>query len=136
MKKLPAVLVVLVLGAAGFAAAGIASGANLLDVLTGTTATVTGTTTGEQGPAGRRVLVCHATHSKKHPFVQIMVSEHALRAQLKHGYLGPCSSPATTGATTDATATTSSDDGSYGHGNGHGDDHGHGHGDGGGHGHH
>lgn len=137
MKKLPTVLVTLVLGAAGFAAAGIASGANLMDVLTGTTATgetetgPEGTTTGEHGAAGRRVLVCHATHSKRHPFVQITVSERALKGLLRHGsYLGQCNGA--TSATTDAATTTSPGDETSGHGHGHGQDHGQGQG----HGHH
>src|SRR5205823_10370593 len=69
MKRFPIVLVVVALGAAGFAAASIASGGHFVQMLTGTgdtvttptvtTVTTTPTTTGEQGGGGRRVTLCH-----------------------------------------------------------------------------
>jgi ribosomal protein S14 len=34
---------------------------------------------------GKKVTVCHRTHSKKHPWVKIRISRHALRAHLRHG---------------------------------------------------
>ena len=34
---------------------------------------------------GKKVTVCHRTHSKKHPWVKIRISTHALRAHLRHG---------------------------------------------------
>ncbi|MDP9308382.1 MAG: hypothetical protein M3P15_08740 [Actinomycetota bacterium] len=34
---------------------------------------------------GKKVTVCHRTHSKKHPWVQIRISRHALKAHLRHG---------------------------------------------------
>jgi hypothetical protein len=34
---------------------------------------------------GKKVMVCHRTHSKKHPWVQIRISRHALKAHLRHG---------------------------------------------------
>src|SRR5262249_8788932 len=42
------------------------------------------------GPAAasqypKKVTVCHRTHSKKHPWVKISVSTHALPAHLRHG---------------------------------------------------
>jgi hypothetical protein len=38
-----------------------------------------------------RVQVCHATGSKKHPFVTITVDSHAVAAVTKHGgHVGPC----------------------------------------------
>ena len=42
------------------------------------------------GPAAasqypKKVTVCHRTHSKKHPWVQIRISTHALKAHLRHG---------------------------------------------------
>jgi hypothetical protein len=122
MKKFPAVLAATVLGAAGFAAAGIASGSHLLDAITGTTATQTTTTGGSGSGTGRKVTLCHRTHSKKHPAQTITVSQHAVKAHLRHhDTLGACPQPATT-------ATASSDDSSKGHGNGNGNGHGKGHG--------
>jgi hypothetical protein len=39
-----------------------------------------------------KVTICHHTHSQKHPFVTITVSEHALPAHLGHGdTVGACS---------------------------------------------
>jgi hypothetical protein len=128
MKKFPAVLTAVVLGAAGFAAAGIASGSHLLDAVTGTTAT-TGTTT--TGANGRKVTLCHHTgRSKKHPNgVTITVSQSAVKAHLRHhDTLGACPKPTTTAAMT--ATTTSSDDASKGHGNGKGNGHGGGNGHG------
>jgi hypothetical protein len=146
MKKFPAVLVAVVLGAAGFAAAGIASGNGLLRSLTGTTeststpaTTTTKTETGEGGK-GRKVALCHKTGSKKHPWQKISVSQSAVKAHLKHGDVEPpCPTTAASAkgkgkgkptvekpATTTATTTTSSDDGK-GKGKGKGsDDHGNG----------
>jgi hypothetical protein len=42
------------------------------------------------GPAAasqypKKVAVCHRTHSKKHPWVKISISTHALKAHLRHG---------------------------------------------------
>ena len=96
MRKLPRVLlVVLVTAAAGFAAASIVTGKSLADVVTGTTATTTssttttGTTTTGQG--ARRVTICHITGSKKHPAVTITVSQSAVAAHIRHGdHLGAC----------------------------------------------
>jgi len=34
---------------------------------------------------GKKVTVCHRTHSKKHPWVKIRISRHALKAHLRHG---------------------------------------------------
>ncbi|HEX6491571.1 MAG TPA: hypothetical protein VF002_09410 [Gaiellaceae bacterium] len=34
---------------------------------------------------GKKVTLCHRTHSKKHPWVKIRVSTHALKAHLRHG---------------------------------------------------
>jgi hypothetical protein len=34
---------------------------------------------------GKKVTICHKTHSKKHPWVKIRVSTHALKAHLRHG---------------------------------------------------
>ena len=33
----------------------------------------------------KKVTICHRTHSKKHPWVKIRVSTHALKAHLRHG---------------------------------------------------
>jgi hypothetical protein len=154
MKKFPAVLAAAVLGAAGFAAAGIASGGSLLQALTGTTdttatttAATTTTSTTSGGGRGRKVTICHHTHSKSHPLQTITVAQPAVKAHLKHhDALGACPTApaATTGSTTttpashgksDAehgkpaattTATSTPDDASKGPGNGNGGGKGHG----------
>lgn len=42
-----------------------------------------------------KVTICHHTHSKKHPWVQIRVGASAAKAHLKHGdTLGACPPPA------------------------------------------
>lgn len=130
MRKFPAVLVAVVLGAAGFAAAGIASGNGLLRTLTGTTESATTTTsstttteTGEGGN-GRKVALCHRTGSKKHPWQKISVAQSAVKAHLKHGDAAPpCPTTAAStkgkgkpkvgppATTTTSTATTSATDG-------------------------
>jgi hypothetical protein len=104
----------LLLASAGFAAAAIGSHGKLLSMLTGTSSTsftLTGTT-----PVQRRVTLCHRTHSWKHPWHTITVSQYAVAAHLRHGDdLGQCGgAPVTTSSAT--TTTTSSDI------SGHGDD--------------
>ena len=44
------------------------------------------------GQYGKKVTICHHTHSKKHPWVTITVSQNALKAHRKHGddLTGPC----------------------------------------------
>ena len=88
-----------------------------------------------------KVTICHRTHSKKHPFVQITVGSHAAKAHLRHGdALGTCPAP-----TTPAPGTKHGDHGKGGDKGGNGDDQGeqndshgngksgdHGHGNGGG----
>jgi hypothetical protein len=101
-----------------------------------------------------KVTICHHTHSKKHPFVQISVSVHAVTAHLRHGdTLGTCPTappPAPGGKHGDDGDQGSGGDhhgksGEHGHGNGNGDNQGqnndsqsggHGNGNGKGHGHH
>jgi hypothetical protein len=34
---------------------------------------------------GKKVTLCHRTHSKKHPWVKIRVSRKAMKAHLRHG---------------------------------------------------
>ena len=34
---------------------------------------------------GKKVALCHRTHSKKHPWVKIRVSPKAMKAHLRHG---------------------------------------------------
>ena len=53
---------------------------------------------------GNKVTICHHTHSQKHPFVTITVSQNALKAHLAHGdTIGPC-----TGGVLGVTASRSS----------------------------
>jgi hypothetical protein len=63
-----------VVTAAALASAGLA-GLRALDF---------GSAAAHQYP-GKKVTVCHRTHSKKHPWVRIRVSRHALKAHLRHG---------------------------------------------------
>ncbi len=92
-RVLGVLLASVVVAAAGFAVASIASGARLLDVLTGTTGTTATTTTAPTttGAGGRTATVCHLTGSKKHPAVTITVAQNAVAAVIKGGgHLGPC----------------------------------------------
>ncbi|MGE5434141.1 MAG: hypothetical protein ACM3S3_05080 [Candidatus Doudnabacteria bacterium] len=68
--------------------------AGVATLLTGAalaSAAVAGMRALDLGPAaasqypGKKVTVCHRTHSKKHPWVKIRISRHALRAHLRHG---------------------------------------------------
>ena len=135
MKKFPATLAAVVLGAAGFTAAALASGAHVLGVLDTTTTTTTATTTTAttttdktetsttaEGGKQPKVALCHHTGSKKHPLQTITVAKPAVKAHLRHhDTLGACQpAAATTTATTTTTSTTSGGDTSKGHGNGKG----------------
>jgi hypothetical protein len=80
-KKLTASAVVIV----GLTALALLAGAGLAS---------TGSSSSAAYQYGKKVTICHRTHSKKHPFVTITVSQHALKAHLKHGdSVGPCSAP-------------------------------------------
>ena len=47
-----------------------------------------------------KVTICHHTHSKKHPWVQITVGAAAVKAHLKHhDTLGPCPTTSPTSGT-------------------------------------
>lgn len=131
------------LGAAGFAAASIASGGGFA-ALTRTTDTV-GSTGGTGSTAvSRKVTLCHGTHSKKHPGVTITVGAAAVPAHVRHGdTLGACAVTAKThgehGETTTTTTTSTqsasaadddneSDDDAHGGSHGNDGSRGHGHG--------
>lgn len=103
-----------------------------------------------------KVLICHRTHSHKHPWVLIRVGAPAARAHMRHGdQPAPCPTTApsghdkhgdhgnkgkgdddnhgsTTTTTTTTTGSSSSRGGGDKHGGGHGNggDHGNGHGHG------
>jgi hypothetical protein len=66
-----------------------------------------------------KVTICHRTHSKKHPFVQISVGSNAAKSHLRHGdTVGAC--PAVVPKPVPPVAHQG-DDGDH-HGNGQGDD--------------
>ncbi|HEY8235536.1 MAG TPA: hypothetical protein VIF85_02775 [Gaiellaceae bacterium] len=68
--------------------------AGMATLLTGAalaSAAVAGMRALDLGPAaasqypGKKVTVCHRTHSKKHPWVKIRISRNALKAHRRHG---------------------------------------------------
>jgi hypothetical protein len=63
-----------VVAAAALASAGFA-GLRALDF---------GSAAAHQYP-GKKVTICHRTHSEKNPWVELRVSRHALKAHLRHG---------------------------------------------------
>lgn len=91
-----------------------------------------------------KVQLCHRTHSKKHQWVTITVSSHAVNAHIRHGdQMPPCPTVSSSGQH-DSGSTTGSqtDSGKHGNGNGngnsdgsrgngHGNDHGNGNDNGG-----
>lgn len=111
------------------AAAGVLGGIGFAkSPVSAPTTTTTTTTTG-------KIVICHHTHSKKHPQVTITVSQHAWKAHQRHGdTLGACTTTTTTGTTTTApttttttTATTTTSAPVKVHGNSGAHSHGHGH---------
>ena len=77
-----------------------------------TSTSTTGSTTTTTTPSGKKVQLCHRTHSKKKPWVLITVSRNALKAHLKHGDVLPvnglCPSSQGTTTTVSTTSTTQS----------------------------
>jgi hypothetical protein len=69
----------------------IAGAATLMTAAALASAALAGLGALDLGPAaasqypGKKVAVCHRTHSKKHPWVKISISTHALKAHLRHG---------------------------------------------------
>ena len=64
-----------------------------------------------------KVLLCHHTHSKKHPWVQIRVGAAGARAHFLHhdgDYLGACTTPPPASAATAAKHGKSGDHGKSG----------------------
>ena len=72
---------------------------------TASTTTSTGTTTAR---AAKKVLICHATHAKKHPYVLIRVSVKSAHVLLRHGDVLPTNGkcPTATGESTTTSTTT------------------------------
>jgi hypothetical protein len=154
MRRLATPFAALALLAAGlFAAVSIAQGGGLKHITTTGTTGLTTTTPG-------KVIICHRTGSKKHPFHAISVAAPAVRAHLRHGdVLGPCttatvalmkrrgngaakhttttkkhtpttSKHTTTGATQTNSTHSPGNSGSHGNGGGNGNGHGGGNGNG------
>src|SRR6187200_2523018 len=69
----------------------LAGAATLITAAALASAALAGLRALDLGPAaasqypGKKVTVCHRTHSKKHPWVKIRISTHALKAHLRHG---------------------------------------------------
>ena len=69
----------------------VAGVVTLVTVAALASAAVAGMRALDLGPAaasqypGKKVTVCHRTHSKKHPWVKIRISRHAVKAHLRHG---------------------------------------------------
>jgi hypothetical protein len=114
---------------------GVVAGLFALAVLTavvvfaglGSAANSSGNAAAHEYQYGHKVAICHRTHSFKHRFVTISVSQRAVRAHLAHGdLLGPCPAPpAQTRKHHDDRENGDRDDGDHEHG-GPGK-HGHGH---------
>jgi hypothetical protein len=76
------------------ASAVVIVGLTSLALLAGAGLASTGSSSSAAYQYGKKVTICHRTHSKKHPFVTITVAQAALKAHLKHGdTIGSCSSP-------------------------------------------
>jgi hypothetical protein len=76
------------------ASAVVIVGLTSLALLAGAGLASTGSSSSAAYQYGKKVTICHRTHSKKHPFVTITVAQSALKAHLKHGdTVGSCSSP-------------------------------------------
>jgi|SRR5437588_167828 len=76
----------------------------------GSTAASTSTSTTATLPSSGKVVLCHHTGSKSHPWVRISVNVHAARTRLRKGDQlaaadGSCGA-STTGTTTTGTTTT------------------------------
>src|SRR3954466_6892786 len=75
------------------ASAVVVGGSTTLALLAGAGLASTSSSSSAAYQYGKKVTICHRTHSKKHPFHTITVSQNALKAHLKHGdSVGPCSS--------------------------------------------
>jgi hypothetical protein len=65
----------------------------------GTAVSPSGTSAAAKQYPPQKGTLCHHTHSKKHPFVTITVSQRAFPAHLRHGdTIGPCPQTASTAA--------------------------------------
>jgi hypothetical protein len=115
---------ILIGGAVALAAAGVLGGIGFAKSSVSTA----------QAQAGK-IVICHHTHSMKHPQVTITVAQSAWKAHQKHGdTLGVCTTTTTT-ATTATMSTTTTMSASPGKSAGHGNSGAHGNSGGNGHGH-
>jgi hypothetical protein len=108
MKTFSLLICVLVAGgAASFAVASPSPGKGRPAETTAQT-----TTTGHGGGHAGKVVLCHRTHSRKHPYVKVLVGGNAVRAHLRRGDVEPaadgsCPKPPVTPPTTTTETTTS-----------------------------
>jgi hypothetical protein len=67
-------------------------------------------TAGTPSTSGKTILICHATHARKHPYVLVRVAVSSVHARLQHGDVmpanGTCPGPLAPVTTTATTVTT------------------------------
>ena len=70
-------------------------------------------TASKPSTSGKSILICHATHAKKHPYVLVRVAVSSVHARLQHGDVMPANgkcpgplAPVTTPTTTASTTTS------------------------------
>ena len=83
---------------------------------------------GEYQYGPNKVVICHHTHSKKHPFVTLSVGAKAAQAHVKHhhgDHLGACTAGESSSAQGKAKSNDHANGNEHGQGNNGGHDNGH-----------